>query len=79
MSWEQQDLKRTERGIQMLLRRVHPGLRSYDGAAGDSGRDATLVTGDGRTVFEVKSFGRLTSSRRTQVERSLRQAVASAP
>jgi hypothetical protein len=30
-------------------------------------------------VFEVKSFGRLTSSRRRQVERSLRHAVESTP
>lgn len=63
----------------MLLRRSYPRLRSLDGAGGDGGRDAQLVTADGLTVFEIKSFGRLTSSRRRQVERSLRAAVASAP
>ncbi len=77
LNWEQ-DPKRTERGIQMLLCRLHPGLQSLDGAGGDGGRDAQLVAADGRTVFEIKSFGRLTSSRRRQAERSLRAAVASA-
>jgi hypothetical protein len=79
LNWEDPDPKRTERGIQMLLRRRYSGLRSLDGAGGDGGRDAQLVTSDGRTVFEIKSFGRLTSSRRRQVEKSLRAAVASAP
>lgn len=78
LNWDQ-DPKRTERGIQMLLRRRFPGLRSLDGAGGDGGRDAQHITPDGRTVFEIKSFGRLTSSRRRQVERSLRTAVISAP
>jgi hypothetical protein len=78
LNWDQ-DPKRAERGIQMLLKRKFPGLRSLDGAGGDGGRDAQLITSDGRTVFEVKSFGRLTSSRRRQAERSLRQAVESAP
>ncbi len=78
IDWEQ-DPKRTERGIQMLLRRLYPGLRSLDGAGGDGGRDAQLVTPDGLTVFEIKSFGRLDSSRRRQVKRSLRTAVTSTP
>jgi hypothetical protein len=78
LNWEQ-DPKRTERGIQMLLKHIYPGLRSLDGAGGDGGRDATLITADGTTVFEIKSSGRLTSSRRSQVERSLRAAVASMP
>lgn len=77
--WEQLDPRRTERAIQMLLRKLYPSLRSFDGAGGDGGRDAQLVTADGSTVFEIKSFGRLDSSRRRQVERSLRKAVASAP
>lgn len=63
----------------MLLRRRYTGLRSLDGAGGDGGRDAQLITPDGLTVFEIKSFGRLNSSRRRQVERSLRKAVASTP
>lgn len=78
LNWEQ-DPRRTERAIQMLLRRQFPGLRSLDGAGGDGGRDAQLTTADGRTVFEIKSFGRLNGSRRRQVERSLRSAVESAP
>lgn len=79
LNWEGLDPKRTERGIQLLLRKKYPGLRSLDGAGGDGGRDAQLITVDDRTVFEIKSFGRLNSSRRRQVERSLRQAVTSAP
>jgi hypothetical protein len=31
------DPGRTERGIQMLLRRLDPGLRTLDGASGDGG------------------------------------------
>lgn len=77
-SWEQ-DPKRTERAAQLLLAKRYPGLRSFDGAGGDGGRDAELVTADGRTVFEVKSFGRLDSSRRRQVEKSLKKAVQSVP
>lgn len=77
-NWEQ-DPKLTERGIQLLLGRRYGGLRSFDGSGGDGGRDAELVTADGRTVFEVKSFGRLDSQRRRQVERSLKKAMESVP
>jgi hypothetical protein len=77
-NWDQ-DPKRTERAAQLLLKRRYPGLQSFDGAGGDGGRDASLVTPDGHTVFEVKSFGRLDSKRRRQVERSLKKAVKSAP
>jgi hypothetical protein len=44
IDWAAQDPKRTERGIQMLLRRQYPGLRSLDGSGGDGGRDAHLIT-----------------------------------
>ena len=67
LSWGALDPGRTERGIQALLRQLHPGLRSLDGAGGDGGRDAQLVTADGKTVFEIKSFGRLNSSARRQI------------
>lgn len=77
-NWDQ-DPARTERAIQMLLKARYPGLRSFDGSGGDGGRDAELVTADGRTVFEVKSFGRLDSSRRRQVAKSLTKAVQTVP
>lgn len=77
LNWASLDPRRTERAIQTMLRRLYPGLRSFDGAGGDGGRDAELMTADGRTVFEVKSFGRLGSSQRRQIERSLRRAVES--
>ncbi|MGN6575038.1 MAG: hypothetical protein ACTHKG_05070 [Nocardioides sp.] len=79
LNWQQADPARTERAIQALLRKLYPGLRSFDGAGGDGGRDAELVTADGRTVFEVKSFRRFGSSQRRQVERSLKKAVQSVP
>jgi hypothetical protein len=78
LNWQSLDPNRVERGVQMLLRSKYAGLQSLDGAGGDGGRDAQLVTADGRTVFEVKSFGRLNSSRRRQIEKSLRKAVESA-
>jgi hypothetical protein len=78
IAWEQHQ-HRFERVVQALLRRLHPGLRSLDGSGGDGGKDALLVTEDGRTVFEMKSFLRLTQSRRRQVQRSLVKAVANAP
>ncbi|SDS69082.1 hypothetical protein SAMN04488570_2455 [Nocardioides scoriae] len=77
--WESLDPERLERGIQLLLKRLHPGLVSLDGAGGDGGRDAQLTTTDGLTVFEIKSFGRLDASRRRQVQRSLAKAHASTP
>lgn len=79
LNWQSLDANRVERGVQMLLRSKYAGLQSLDGAGGDGGRDAQLVTADGRTVFEVKSFGRLNSSRRRQIDKSLRKAVQSAP
>lgn len=79
MNWRDADPTRVERAVQLLLRELHPGLRSFDGSGGDGGRDAELVTADGRTVFEVKSFSRLGSSQRRQVERSLRNAVQNVP
>lgn len=79
LNWLSLDPNRVERGVQMLLRSKYAGMQSLDGAGGDGGRDAQLITADGRTVFEVKSFGRLNSSRKRQIEKSLRKAVESAP
>lgn len=61
----------------MMLRRLHTDLRSMDGAGGDGGKDAYLWSPSGMAVFEMKFFlGRVHSSRRRQVEKSLRTAVA---
>lgn len=79
LSWNELDPARFERAVQQLLKTQHPGLVSIDGSGGDGGRDAQLVTSDGLTVFEVKSFRRrLTSSARRQIEHSLSTAVSSA-
>jgi len=78
--WAQVDPGQYERAVQMLLNRLYPGVRSLDGSGGDGGQDATWVSDDGVTVFEMKSFtDRLTSTRRRQVEKSLRRALENAP
>ncbi|MFT4082526.1 MAG: hypothetical protein QM638_08060 [Nocardioides sp.] len=80
LRWSGLDPQRFERAAQMLLRRLYPGLTSLDGAGGDGGADARLVTEDGLTVFECKYFhDRLNNSRRRQIESSLRTAVKNAP
>lgn len=79
------DPRRFERAVQMLLKRLHPDLVSIDGSGGDDGRDAELPitswsAGDGIEGFEIKSHdGRLNSSARRQVKRSLETAVAKLP
>lgn len=80
LNWSKLDPHRFERAVQMLLRARHPGLVSIDGAGGDGGRDAVLVTSDGTTVFEVKSFSkRLTASQRRNIRSSLVTALGSTP
>ncbi|MEJ7832493.1 MAG: hypothetical protein WKF79_06230 [Nocardioides sp.] len=85
LSWANLDPKRFERAVQMLLKRLHPDLMSIDGAGGDDGRDAELPitswsANDGIEAFEIKSHdGRLTSSPRRQIKRSLQTAVLKLP
>lgn len=79
IDWRSVDPQRFERAVQALLKRKYPGLRSVDGAGGDGGRDAQLVTPDGLTVFEMKSFtGSLTKKQRAQIVSSLKRAVSHA-
>lgn len=79
LTWSELDPARFERAVQQLLRTQLAGLVSLDGAGGDGGCDAQLITKDGLTVFETKSFRkRLTSSQRRQVESSLKTAVQTA-
>ncbi len=79
------DPRRFERAVQMLLKRLHPDLTSIDGAGGDGGRDAELpitswAADDGIDAFEIKSHsGRVTSSARRQIKRSLQTAVRTLP
>jgi hypothetical protein len=61
--------------IAVLISRLHPGARRLDGSGGDSGRDIVMPLASGLEIFELKSFtGRVSSSRRTQVKRSLARA-----
>ena len=78
--WEGVDRDNYERAVWLLLSRLHKDVQSLDGAGGEGGKDAVLVTGDGLTVFEAKSFSsRLTSGQKRQIKPSLRRAVANAP
>jgi hypothetical protein len=74
------DPKAFEKGIAVLLSRMHPNVQRIDGAGGDGGRDAQFSSSDGLHVFEMKSFtGRMTDGRRAQVESSLARAALLRP
>jgi hypothetical protein len=76
IQWALLDSKVVEDVISMLLNHLHPDrAQRIDGAGGDGGRDVQLILSDGLHVFEVKSFtGRLGSTQRRQVRRSLLRA-----
>ena len=61
----------------VLLSRLHPTSQRIDGRGGDGGRDVHVRDQDGRlNAYELKSFvGRMTSSRRRMVKRSLKRAA----
>lgn len=74
------DPKAFEKGIAVLLSRIHPNVQRIDGAGGDGGRDAQFTSPEGLHVFEMKSFtGRMTDGRRAQVESSLVRAARLQP
>ncbi|MEN8655498.1 hypothetical protein ABCR94_34225 [Streptomyces sp. 21So2-11] len=74
------DPKAFEKGIVVLLSRIHPDVQRIDGAGGDGGRDAQFTSSEGLHVWEVKSFiGRMTGGRRDQVESSLARAARLGP
>src|ERR1035437_1215654 len=69
-----------ERMVAVLLSHLNPASVRIDGSGGDGGRDVQITTDAGLQAFELKSFtGRMTSSRRQQVERSLTRAATLAP
>ncbi|WP_155057988.1 hypothetical protein [Streptomyces blattellae] len=79
IAWPE-DPKAFEKGVAVLLSRMHPDIQRIDGAGGDGGRDAQLTDHDGLHVFEMKSFtGRMTDGRRNQVESSLARAARLRP
>ena len=69
--------------VSALLSRLNPDAQRIDGKGGDGGRDVQIVhkqTDKITDAFELKSFtGRMTTSRRRQVARSLKRAAALEP
>jgi hypothetical protein len=73
--WANLSSKVFEDMVSVLLSHLHPTSTRVDGSGGDGGRDVQIANPDGIHAFELKSFtGRMTRSRRTQAERSLRTA-----
>jgi len=80
IAWERLDPKTFEEMISVLISRLNPTVQRIDGAGGDGGRDIQILLPSGLEIYELKSFtGRLDSSRRSQVTRSLRRASAHSP
>ena len=81
--WNEFEPQVYEDMVSVLLSRLHPSAQRIDGKGGDGGRDVQIARDheDQVTdVFELKSFtGRMTSSRRKQVARSLKRASALGP
>ena len=83
IQWNEFEPTGYEDMVSVLLSRLYSSAQRIDGKGGDGGRDVQLVSvQDGEIInaFELKSFtGRMTSSRRRQVKRSLKRAVALGP
>lgn len=78
--WEDLDPGTYEDMVAVLVSRLYPESQRIDGSGGDGGRDVVVPTENGLVVFELKSFtGRMNSSRRRQVEASLRRASEHEP
>ena len=66
--------------VAVLISRLHSEVQRIDGSGGDGGRDVQLPLPSGLEIFEEKSFtGRMTQTRRRQVESSLSNAAAHSP
>jgi hypothetical protein len=76
IDWERLSAKKVEDLISSLLNQLHPDrAQRIDGSGGDGGRDVQIVEGHDKHLFEIKSHtGRMRSTRRRQVERSLERA-----
>lgn len=80
VTWDELDPATYEDMVAVLVRRLHPNATRIDGSGGDNGQDVVLKTAEGIEIWELKSFtGRMTSSRRKQVARSFRRAMAHEP
>lgn len=66
--------------VAVLISRLHTEAQRIDGSGGDGGRDVQLPLSSGLEIFELKSFtGRMTLTRRRQVESSLKNAAKHSP
>lgn len=66
--------------VAVLISRLHTEAQRIDGSGGDGGRDVQLPISSGLEIFELKSFtGRMTRTRRLQVEKSLKKAAGHSP
>ncbi len=78
--WEGLGRETFEDMVAVLLSRLYPTAQRIDGSGGDGGRDVQIPTEDGLEIFQLKSqTGRMSSSRRRQVERSLERASQHSP
>ena len=81
--WDDLEPQKYEDMVSVLLSRLHPDSQRIDGKGGDGGRDVQIVGGTDGSIaeaFQLKSFtGRMTSSRRKQVARSLYRAAGLKP
>jgi hypothetical protein len=80
VNWGELFEKQYDAFVSMLLVELYPTAKHVDGAGGDGGRDVQITDGEGLRIFQLKSFsGRMTSSRRRQVVRSLERAKGLSP
>ncbi|MCA0252605.1 MAG: hypothetical protein LCH76_10025 [Actinobacteria bacterium] len=69
-----------EKLVKLLLLRLYPDGEVIDGQGGDGGRELQIRTGGELVLFEAKAFtGRVSNSRRRQVQRSLVSAARNQP
>lgn len=75
VSWDALSPDTFEDMCAVLVSRLHPESRRIDGSGGDGGIDVQVATPHGPVIYEMKSFtGRMTSTRRQQVVKSLKRA-----
>ena len=81
--WEEFEPQGYEDMVSVLLSQLHPVAQRIDGKGGDGGRDVQIVRDPNDPIadaFQLKSFtGRMDSSRRKQVQCSLKRAAALGP
>lgn len=78
--WEELGSAKYEMMVSVLISRIYPRARRIDGSGGDGGRDVRVPVYGGHATYELKSFtGRMGSTQRAQVKRSLTRAATHNP